>query len=674
MNIKKIRALLILLISFNLSAQNFSKEDFELISLMQTKFKENHVEYPRISQLVKDRLPSEFLLFLDRDKRFFTQKEVTQISQSIPSFTPLSFQKVDQFLENTYRTFADRIADTSMQLDSKSELDFFSQDSIFIHLRSVPNNFPMDKNGLSHSLTSQLKYEVLNRHSSDSSREELSPVEINHRLNETLSLVIRNYKCQISSLRQPEKLKQHILTSFLRAYAKSFDPHSDYLSAQQEGLLIASLSSEVYSAGLIFQQLHNDYVIIGINPFSDASTNDLISVGDYLLTAKEKGSGFKSLHCFSVEQLSALFFGIESDSIEVEIKSKKNQKIRRFKLAKQFVGNPSNHTFSYTLKKDNTSLGYVQFPSFYSNFDGYSRSSSNDIALILLGLKNKNHDGLIIDLRSNGGGSIKEAHDLISFFVDYGPLYTVTTESNKGGQLFKDGKRGRLLDSKLLILVNGLSASASELLAASLRPYPDVLIVGSDTYGKATGQRPIQLELQYRREPVGLALITQFKIYQLDGTSYQRVGLQPDIFIPTLFDRSFVGEQNERYVLSSPTIKKKFKPTKARNAPLVELNEQSSKRVRLDANLQKLDSMSRWLGTQIKTPYYQSLEYSSFLSSRSQALNLDFNTSTSYFEIETHEDNELYKKESAKSALRGARDPVLTEAFKIFEDWISLTK
>jgi carboxyl-terminal processing protease len=652
------------------TAQHFSTEDFSLLLEFKKKFEENHIDYQQLSPLVSDRFPNEFIKLIDGESTLFIQEDVEKIGTLCPDFEKLSKDKTDLFFEKLYELLELNLTRKLSFLNELPNQDFFEQDSILIILRDT---IPIIQTALDQEKqwTRELKNEIVIRFHDDSILTNLTPSIINEKLNAELDQLIETEKCYLETLLTEGQLKATVIESVLRAYAYSFDPHSDYLSPKEEQFFLASLSSEAYSSGLLFSQSVNAYIVTGKSPFSSASEEEEISIGDEIVSVKIDNS-FNSILCLSVDQLLEVFYGDTNDKIVLQIKSSKDGKLRVFSLLKTYNRNEANHTFSYLFQNDSVKLGFIDFPGFYSNFDGYSRSSSEDMALILLNMKKLNLDGLIIDLRMNGGGSVQEAEDLLGYFIDYGPLHTITSRDRPEGVLFKDGKRGKLTNAKVLFLVDATSASASELLVSSLKTYPEILLVGSATYGKATGQRSFEMQIPYSKKSQGAALVTFMKIYDQNGISYQHSGLEPDISIPTFFSKNLYGETKLRYTLKNTPIAKNFKPILKRDEPIDELRSLSSQRVAASKELQEVVELETSLSKYLSSPHFESLHFTEYERAFQIYNESAFKTDSTIFEVVSLEEDEAFLKKSEKFTKNASKDATLQEVFKIFLDWISL--
>ncbi|MGH2564509.1 MAG: carboxy terminal-processing peptidase, partial [Ginsengibacter sp.] len=229
-----------------------------------------------------------------------------------------------------------------------------------------------------------------------------------------------------------------------------------------------------------------------------------------------------------------------------------------------------NKVKSFLLKGSKT-IGFISLPSFYQDWDNAGtgvNGCANDVAKEILKLKKENIEGLIIDLRYNGGGSLEEAVELSGIFIDYGP---VGMEKERDSTIYtlRDVNRGTIYEGPLMLMVNGYTASAAEVVAGTLQDYHRAVIVGTPTYGKATAQvvLPMDTTIDINKDNSNIKSDSYFKVtvsklYRVNGTTAQATGVRPDIVLPDIPEAHPQREADNDYVLVSPSIEgnKYFRP------------------------------------------------------------------------------------------------------------------
>ena len=362
------------------------------------------------------------------------------------------------------------------------------------------------------------------------------------------------------------EIESDIGAALLAAICTRFDPHTEYFNLSDKKKFEKHLSKEVLMFGFSVGENESDKLsIVGLMAGGAAWKTNEINVGDLItkiefIQSKQEVL-IKNQKATAINQL---FDRYTDQEIYLTIK-KQDGTLKRIYLAMQAEEVEANVFNSYILQGA-SKVAYLALPAFYTDFDpNNTNGSANDIAKEVVKLKKEKIQGLILDLRNNGGGSIEEAINIAGIFVNEGPLAQIKYKSDKP-QLLKDMNRGFIYDGPLLILVNQFSASASELVSMILQDYNRAIIVGSPTYGKASGQAMLpvienfdlmQVKANTKLESEDYVKTTILKIYNVDGETYQGKGVQPDVVLPDLFQNLGFGESHAEHFLKPDGIAKK---------------------------------------------------------------------------------------------------------------------
>ncbi|MEP1033329.1 carboxy terminal-processing peptidase [Ekhidna sp.] len=399
---------------------------------------------------------------------------------------------------------------------------------------------------------------------------------------------------------------EDVFQSYMNAYTNAYDPHTDYfsppdaenfqidMSLSLEGIgarLMQNLDytqvAEIIPGGPAYKskQLQKDDRIIGVAQGDDGEFLDVIGwrLDDVVSKIRgPKGSIVRLQILKSSEGINALpdTLRLVRDKINLEQQAAK---------AEMIPITEGNTTYN---------LGVITVPSFYLNFEELSsgkedyRSTTRDVKKLITELQEQGMDGLMIDLRFNGGGSLKEAIDLSGLFIPDGPVVQVRNydqsvdkmDDEDGGEVFYDGP--------LAVLVNRGSASASEIFSGAIQDYRRGVIIGESTFGKGTVQNVIDLS-RYIRNPelnLGQIKMTLAKFYRVTGSSNQRVGIAPDVHFPSIYSQEDFGEASRENALPWDEIASaNFKPTNTISEELLDyLNSLYREDLNNDPDLQKL--------------------------------------------------------------------------------------
>jgi carboxyl-terminal processing protease len=396
-------------------------------------------------------------------------------------------------------------------------------------------------------------------------------------------------------LEYPTGFENHVASLFYNAITNSYDPHSAYLSGTDELNLESDLSSDALSYGFEIENTPYGTVQVSrIIPGGPAWKSNDIHKGDILVQVKWPSGQTVDLSDLDQDEVEDIIQTSGSDRMELTVK-KVNGQLKTIKLIQEKLEADENLIKSFILNGAK-SIGYITLPGFYTEWENQDATGcSNDMAKEIIKLKKENIEGIIIDLRNNGGGAMNEALSLAGIFIDEGPL-CISRNRDEKPLVLKDMNRGTIYDGPLAIMVNGLSASASEIMAAALQDYHRAVIVGSPTFGKATGQIIVPIDPlsqpgsnKSSLENPGFVKTTTSKFYRLNGTSYQQKGVIPDVILPEYDDRYTSHEILYPYSLVPDSIVKKVYYRSLPDLPLKSLSEKSKLRLVSNASFKQIE-------------------------------------------------------------------------------------
>ncbi len=371
-----------------------------------------------------------------------------------------------------------------------------------------------------------------------------TPVEITKTLDKRYAQV---------SKRSSELRGDDAFEFFMNAYTLSIDPHSSYMSPKSHENFMMQMRLSLQGIGAVLQRQDEYVVIRTIVPGSPAALSGKVKVGDRIVSV---GQGDKEPMIDVV--------GWRIDDVVQKIRGNKGTKVR-LDIIPGDQGVDAKHVM-VTLIRDTIKLedqaaskriidvqgkriGVIELPAFYADFEAMQRrdpnprSATTDVARLLNELKAEKVDGVVVDLRENGGGSLDEAVDLTGLFIDRGPVVQVR-QSGGFTQVRSDEDRGVLWNGPLAVLVNRSSASASEIFAAAIQDYGRGLIIGEPTFGKGTvqGLLPLPPERGAEGGKYGTAKITSQQFFRIDGGTTQNAAVTPDLQFPVTVDATEFGE------------------------------------------------------------------------------------------------------------------------------------
>jgi carboxyl-terminal processing protease len=478
--------------------------------------------------------------------------------------------------------------DSIIQKSLQKPFDFSVNETISSSRARDNFLFATDRVALENRWSRYLKFMILGRVYEASNADSAKKAEFKTALT-TLEPGIRE-KIKQAELKTLKKITDHpggfntyVTDLYFNAIATSFDPHTNYFSPREKEVFQSNLSSEGFSFGLDLEENDNGEIYIErLAPGGPAWKSGELHKGDELLSLQWEGKEAVEVAGLTLEDVLEILDQSSRDRLVWKFR-KTDGTVATVFMRKEKIDNEENVVKSFVLKGEKK-IGYILLPGFYTEWGSETGSScANDVAKEIVKLKKENIDGLILDVRFNGGGSISEAIDMIGIFIDAGPL--AADKDRKGDQnTFKDPNRGTIYDGPLALMVNGQSASASEMLAAALQDYNRAVIAGSNTYGKATMQQMFALDTFSKRPATGLGntdmvKITIRKLYRLSGMSAQLNGVKPDVVLPDAFDGLEFREKFQPNALSSDTAKKNNYYTPLKALPMSQLAEKSAARI-----------------------------------------------------------------------------------------------
>ncbi|AOW20461.1 hypothetical protein LPB138_07140 [Urechidicola croceus] len=334
-------------------------------------------------------------------------------------------------------------------------------------------------------------------------------------------------------------------STYLNSITEAFDPHTSYFAPRSKKQFDESLSGKLEGIGArLFKK--NDYIkvseLISGGPAWRAGE---LEVGDIIMKVAQGNE--EPLDIVGMRLNKAIEFIKGPKGTEVQLTLKKiDGSTKVISIIRDVVEIEETFVKSSVIEKDGKKYGVINLPKFYIDFsDRESRNCAKDMAIEIEQLKNENIDGILIDLRNNGGGSLPAVVEMAGLFIEDGPIVQVKYK-NEQPIVQKDRDKSVLWDGPMVVLTNELSASASEIFAAAMQDYGRAVVIGSkQTYGKGTVQSVLDLNKYYNFESDlgGMALTIQ-KFYRINGGSTQLEGVKPDVILPSRYNYMDIGEKD----------------------------------------------------------------------------------------------------------------------------------
>ncbi len=406
---------------------------------------------------------------------------------------------------------------------------------------------------------------------------------------------------------------------YINSIVVQFDPHTYYLAPRDKDNFDMSISGKFEGIGARLNKRNQQIKVVEIISGGPVWRDNLLEIGDAILKVRQADEEEAiDISGMVIDDAVKLIKGPKGTQVFLTIKRVEGN-IEEVAITRDVVELEETYAKSTLIKDDSGDYGLIELPKFYINFDNYNeRNAATDVKKELEQLKRKNVKGIILDLRNNGGGSLKTVVDMTGYFIDEGPVVQVKSTGGRK-EVLNDEDPSVVWDGPLVILVNEFSASASEIIAAALQDYKRAIILGSkQTFGKGTVQNIVDLNRMITGGTygdLGAIKITTDKFYRINGKSTQLEGVKSDVVFPDRYAYVEMGEKDQDNPLAWDRITPApYKPYNTLTNYEYTL-ERSKKRLEANPILQLIDEQALWVKKQ-QDDFSYFLDYESYKSER----------------------------------------------------------
>jgi carboxyl-terminal processing protease len=549
----------------------------------------DHYRRPLIDDDFSKQVLEAYLESLDGNRSYFYRKDIEEFNQykdwldDALKVGDVSFA-FDMY--NLFRTrwneryqFAATILDNPMN---------FNVDESFIYDREGLD-WPKDKKEMNELWRKRVKSDLLNLVLAGKEQEQAT------------ELLKKRYESHIRRLKQTKN--EDVFEAYMNSVSRTVEPHTAYFSPRTQENFDIDMSLKLEGIGAVLQ---SDDVYTKINELvvgGPAFKSKQLKINDKIVGVGQGELPVVDVVGWRLDDVVKLIRGpagstvrleviadaaeaseskvviIERDEIKLEDKAAKSEVIEQ-------LGEDGK------VKR----IGVINIPRFYLDFEAYYRNDENyrsttrDVKKLITGLEKQNIDGLLIDLRNNGGGALHESIELTGLFIDKGPVVQQRSSSGRI-RVMSDTNEGVFYDGPLAVLINGYSASASEIFAAAIQDYGRGIILGEQTFGKGTVQTVFDLNQAVQKidETLGAFKYTNAKFYRVNGGATQHKGVIPDISFPSAFDALEFGESAQKNALPWDDIESAtFTPLSQKDFQISKLEQSFKQRIKDNVEFQFL--------------------------------------------------------------------------------------
>ncbi len=505
-----------------------------------------HYSRRRLDDSVSRQLLKNYLERLDYNHLFFTQKDVDGFSAKYATTLDDSIMAGDldpavKMFDVYRKRVEDRVVSVKKLLGEK--FDFTGTRTVELNRQKSP--WPKDAAEADQIWKDRLEGELLDR------------TLMNDKLETPVKVVSRRYDQLLRSLH--EQTNEDVMAGFLSVLCETYDPHSEYMSRSQMDNFNINMSLQLVGVGAVLTSEEGYAKIRELVPGGPAEQSGRLKVGDRISAVAQGDADFIEAVDMKLDKVVEMIRGKEGTVVRLRVipvnatdpSARKVVEITRQKVKLKEQEAKAEIVDRTGPDGKTVRIGWIILPSFYADMQRTgTKSTTKDILVLLDRLKKENIQGLVMDLRRDGGGSLEEAVNLTGLFIKSGPV-VMARDSNNRNSVLRDRDRGVTYEGPMLVVTNKLSASASEIFAAALQDYNRAVVVGdSTTFGKGTVQTmvelgniiPLSLSGKATGNEAGALKLTIQKFYRISGGSTQLQGVTSDVKLPSLWDQADIGE------------------------------------------------------------------------------------------------------------------------------------
>ena len=676
-----------LVFGFNLKNEDPNKDKL-LLEIISYVLERGHYSPKAINDTFSKEVYEDYLNNLDGQHRFFLQSDINsfeaykyqiddQLKNAELSFFDLTYRKLGERMDQV-ESFYEELLEEPFDFSKKEEIDLDFESALYasnlLELKQIwRKRFKL--NALQ-NFTSK-KDEESSQAQKDSTFIPSSDLELEMQarasIKENMSYFFENFR---------ELQRKDWFSIYINSIVVQFDPHTYYLAPSDKDRFDTSMSGKFEGIGARLSKRNQQVKIVEVISGGPVWRDELLKVGDAILKVGQEGEEAVDISGMVLDDAVKLIKGPKGTNVYLTVK-RVDGTIEVVTVTRDVVELEETYAHSSLIKDESGSYGLIELPKFYINFQDYNqRNAATDVKKELEQLKKNNVKGIILDLRNNGGGSLKTVVDMTGYFIEEGPVVQVKSTGGRK-EVLKDTDPSIIWDGPLVVLVNEFSASASEILAAALQDYNRAIILGSEqTFGKGTVQNVIDLNRMISGGTygdLGALKVTTDKFYRINGGSTQLEGVKSDVVFPDRYAQVDMGEKDQDNPLSWDRI------TPASYTPFPQFNsfayalERSKQRLLDNSFVALIEEQANWIKKQQDdTRYY--LDYESYMGKRESDKNyakrfeklLEFESDFDYQWLpeagvtESPNADLIEKRKRWEKSLK--KDPYISEAVEILKD------
>ena len=612
----------LLLVSWKFSEVKFDdpNKDKLLIELLKYVLDKGHYQSLDINDELSKKVYNSYLDMIDPQKKYFLSSDLREFKkfEKLIDDQWLSYDLA--FFNLTHTRLIQRINEVELFLPSlfNSTFEFDTDENINVDFENL--TFSKNNKERKERWRKQLKFsmldlydiKILDQEKSIKSNKDYVVKSEPQLLKESLKIVNDNIN-DIFDLMNDLQRKDWF-SNYVNSFVSQYDPHTTYFKPEDKDRFDVNISGRFDGIGARLQKRDGGIEIVQIILGGPLWKDKKIEAGDEIIKVGEPGKDPINVIGMRIDDAIKLIKGPKGTIVELTVRRKTDNEIKTFPITRDEVVLEESYAKSTLIKKDNKTFGLITLPKFYVDFnDSKEINCATDVKNEIINLKKEGIEGLVLDLRNNGGGALQTVVDMTGLFIKTGPIVQVKSIGNRKKVLY-DKDPSLLWDGPLVILVNQMSASASEIMAAALQDYERAVVIGSNnTFGKGTVQNVLDLNrfLSNSDFDLGALKITTEKFYRINGGSVQLKGVESDIVTPNTYSHIDIGEADEKNPLNWDQIDKASYRKWDGYYNLESVINDSKLRVSKNELFNLIDQNAKWFSERRENKSY-SLNYDTF--------------------------------------------------------------
>ena len=600
-----------LVIYFEVSNLKFSSDepnkDRLLVDLVSYVLDKLHYDPKIINDDFSIKVYDEFIEALDSQKRFFLKSDIEILSKYRLLIDDQINSSDITFFNAAYEALINRISEVEGFYEEilNEPFNFNIDEDISLDYENL--KYATNLNDLKNLWRKRLKLSALDAYAAkkeindDKSDSEKSQTKTDEEIENESRSSIRDNLTDFFQFNS-ELERSDWFSIYLNSIVTQYDPHTTYLAPEAKEVFDQNISGKFQGIGARLSKTKQQVEIVEIIIGGPVWRDNLLNVGDIIISvAQSEDEEPTEISLMKLSDATDLIKGEKGTKVYLTVK-RVDGGVEQVVVTRDLVELEETYAKSSIINDDLSKYGLINLPRFYVDFDDYGeRNAATDLKKEILNLKSKGINGLILDLRNNGGGSLKTVVDITGFFIEKGPVVQVKSIGGRK-EVLRDNDPSILWNGPLVVLVNEFSASASEILAAALQDYNRAIILGSkQTYGKGTVQNIVDLNNVISGNTygdLGSLKITTDKFYRVNGGSTQLEGVKSDIIFPNRYSYIDIGEKD----LENPLSWDKIDPARYNNLGKIfnysKVISDSKERINNNEYFAVIDEHASWIKSQ----------------------------------------------------------------------------